>query len=54
MQRDVTHEEAKRFAEENGVLFIEASAKTFVSSCNQMITDFYAILSALFERGGGE
>lgn len=27
-QRDVTYEEAKAFAEENGLLFIEASAKT--------------------------
>ncbi|KAJ6652844.1 hypothetical protein lerEdw1_010562 [Lerista edwardsae] len=27
-QRDVTYEEAKQFAEENGLLFLEASAKT--------------------------
>lgn len=27
-QRDVTYEEAKQFAEENELLFIEASAKT--------------------------
>jgi Ras-related protein Rab-14 len=27
-QRDVTYEEAKQFAEENGLMFIEASAKT--------------------------
>ena len=27
-QRDVTHEEAKQFAEENGLMFVEASAKT--------------------------
>ena len=27
-QRDVSYEEASRFAEENGLLFIEASAKT--------------------------
>ncbi|KAK6622598.1 Ras- protein Rab-14 [Polyplax serrata] len=27
-QRDVTYEEAKQFAEENGLLFVEASAKT--------------------------
>eukprot|EP01120_Amphizonella_sp_Union-15-10_P002830 TRINITY_DN1311_c0_g1_i1.p1 TRINITY_DN1311_c0_g1~~TRINITY_DN1311_c0_g1_i1.p1 ORF type:complete len:220 (-),score=29.75 TRINITY_DN1311_c0_g1_i1:79-738(-) len=27
-QRDVTYEEAKNFAEENGVFFVEASAKT--------------------------
>lgn len=27
-QRDVTHEEARQFAEENGLKFIEASAKT--------------------------
>eukprot|EP01120_Amphizonella_sp_Union-15-10_P016528 TRINITY_DN8762_c0_g1_i2.p1 TRINITY_DN8762_c0_g1~~TRINITY_DN8762_c0_g1_i2.p1 ORF type:complete len:225 (-),score=42.05 TRINITY_DN8762_c0_g1_i2:95-721(-) len=26
--RDVTHEEAKAFAEENGIIFLEASAKT--------------------------
>jgi len=27
-QRDVTYEEANKFAEENGLLFIESSAKT--------------------------
>ena len=27
-QRDVTYEEAAAFAEENGLMFIEASAKT--------------------------
>lgn len=27
-QRDVTHEEAKQFAKENGLMFVEASAKT--------------------------
>ena len=27
-QRDVTFEEAKQFAEENGLMFVEASAKT--------------------------
>jgi Ras-related protein Rab-14 len=27
-QRDVTHEEARHFAEENGLMFVEASAKT--------------------------
>ena len=27
-QRDVTYEEAKQFADENGLLFMEASAKT--------------------------
>ena len=27
-QRDVTYEEAKQFADENGLLFLEASAKT--------------------------
>lgn len=27
-QRDVTHEEAKQFAQENGLMFIETSAKT--------------------------
>lgn len=27
-QRDVTYDEAKAFAEENGLMFIEASAKT--------------------------
>ena len=27
-QRDVTHEEARQFAEENGLMFVEASAKT--------------------------
>lgn len=29
-QRDVTYEEAKQFAEENGLMFVEASAKTWV------------------------
>lgn len=29
-QRDVTYEEAKQFADENGLMFVEASAKTFV------------------------
>lgn len=28
LQRDVTYEEAKQFAEENGLMFVEASAKT--------------------------
>ena len=28
LQRDVTYEEAKKFAEENGLLFMETSAKT--------------------------
>ena len=28
-QREVSFEEASRFAEENGLLFIEASAKTY-------------------------
>ena len=27
-QRDVTYEEAKQFADENGLLFLECSAKT--------------------------
>lgn len=27
-QRDVPHDEAKKFAEENGLMFVEASAKT--------------------------
>ena len=27
-QRDVTHEEAKQFANENGLIFLETSAKT--------------------------
>ncbi len=27
-QRDVTHEEARQFAEENGLTFVETSAKT--------------------------
>ena len=27
-QRDVTFEEAKQFADENGLMFVEASAKT--------------------------
>ena len=29
-QRDVTYEEAKQFAEENGLMFLECSAKTWV------------------------
>jgi Ras-related protein Rab-14 len=29
-QRDVTYEEAKAFADENGLTFIECSAKTWV------------------------
>ena len=29
-QRDVTYEEAKQFADENGLMFVEASAKTLV------------------------
>lgn len=29
-QRDVTYEEASKFAEENGLMFVEASAKTYV------------------------
>lgn len=29
-QRDVTYEEAKAFAEENGLTFMECSAKTYV------------------------
>lgn len=33
LQRDVTYEEAKQFAEENGLLFLETSAKTLVCSC---------------------
>ncbi|BET00448.1 RAB [Nesidiocoris tenuis] len=28
-QRDVTYEEAKQFADENGLMFVEASAKTY-------------------------
>lgn len=28
-QRDVTYEEAKQFAEENGLMFLECSAKTY-------------------------
>jgi Ras-related protein Rab-14 len=27
-QRDVTYEEAKQFADENGLMFLECSAKT--------------------------
>lgn len=30
-QRDVTYEEAKQFADEHGLMFVEASAKTWVS-----------------------
>ena len=29
-QRDVSYEEAKQFADENGLMFVEASAKTLV------------------------
>jgi Ras-related protein Rab-14 len=29
-QRDVTYDEAKQFADENGLMFVEASAKTYV------------------------
>lgn len=28
-QRDVTYEEAKQFADDNGLMFVEASAKTY-------------------------
>ncbi len=28
-QRDVAYEEAKQFADENGLMFVEASAKTY-------------------------
>lgn len=30
-QRDVTYEEAKQFADENGLMFLECSAKTYVT-----------------------
>lgn len=30
-QRDVSYDEAKQFAEENGLLFLETSAKTLVN-----------------------
>jgi GTPase SAR1 family protein len=31
-QRDVTYEEASNFAKENGLIFLEASAKTYVAA----------------------
>ena len=34
-QRDVTNEEATTFAEENGLIFLEASAKTYVAHVHQ-------------------
>uniref|UniRef100_A0A8D3BMT5 RAB14, member RAS oncogene family, like n=1 Tax=Scophthalmus maximus TaxID=52904 RepID=A0A8D3BMT5_SCOMX len=37
--RDVTYEEAKQFAEENGLLFLEASAKTGENKIYQNIQD---------------
>ncbi len=37
-QRDVTQEEAQKFADENGIIFMEASAKTFV----QYIADVWS------------
>jgi GTPase SAR1 family protein len=36
-QRDVTYEEAKQFAEENGLMFVEASAKTYVFNCSMEV-----------------
>ncbi|KFM71513.1 Ras-related protein Rab-14, partial [Stegodyphus mimosarum] len=41
-QRDVTYEEAKQFADENGLMFVEASAKTLnmASTPNFLIFDF--------------
>lgn len=36
-QRDVTYEEAKQFAEENGLMFVEASAKTYVHTVSLII-----------------
>lgn len=40
-QRDVTYEEAKAFAEENGLTFIECSAKTFVFIFKFKLNCFY-------------
>ncbi|AWP07775.1 putative actin filament-associated protein 1-like 1 [Scophthalmus maximus] len=45
-QRDVTYEEAKQFAEENGLLFLEASAKTpmkyfFAKLMNNILSDLF-------------
>lgn len=37
LQRDVTYEEAKQFADENGLLFLETSAKTLACSCSRML-----------------
>lgn len=38
-QRDVTYEEAKEFADENGLMFVEASAKTYVKLFFHFIAD---------------
>lgn len=43
-QRDVTYEEAKQFADENGLMFVEASAKTQVYFLLFLIGTYYTYL----------
>ncbi|XP_056151359.1 ras-related protein Rab-14 isoform X2 [Lampris incognitus] len=50
-QRDVTYEEAKQFADENGLLFLEASAKT-VGRCVKGVWLGERMLDRLGELGG--
>ncbi len=48
-QRDVTYEEARQFAEENGLMFCEASAKTGESV---EVSSEGKLLVSKFEFGG--
>lgn len=47
-QRDVTYEEAKQFADENGLMFVEASAKTLVHWLEVFKFIFKFLLSKTF------
>lgn len=39
--REVTFEEAQRFADEHGLMFLEASAMTYVTQNDSLMNDEY-------------
>lgn len=49
-QRDVTYEEAAQFAKENGLIFVESSAKTYVLVLLSVLPFFVYLLSPIFSE----
>lgn len=44
-QREISYEEAKQFADDNGLMFVETSAKSYVDKCYVFNINFDSVLS---------